>query len=111
MTSIKIKGKSLLQGEVEHIAKLHKILNDYQAESAMMDCFEDQFWIALYCDGDEIANYVVNDDCFDCVIIEPVSNLERAVDEAKSVFDGETVKAKDVFDYIKAALSAYDRYK
>ena len=108
MGSIKIKGKSLFKSEVEHIAKLHKLLNDYQSESKMFDRFESQFWVALHCDGDEIANYVAEDDCFDCIIPEPLSDLERAIMNARHVFAGETVAAKEVFDYIDAELSASD---
>lgn len=108
MGSVRIKGKSLFQSEVEHIAKLHKLLNDFQEEAQRIDQFEGQFWIALHCDGDEIANYVPEDDCFDCIIPEPMSKLERAVMEAKRVFLGETVKAKEVFDYIEAELSEDD---
>ena len=108
MGSVRIKGKSLFQSEVEHIAKLHKLLNDFQAEAQMLDRFEGQFWVALHCDGDEIANYVADDDCFECIIPEPMSKLERAVMNAKHVFAGERVNAKDVFDYIEAELSAGD---
>lgn len=105
MSSIKINGKSLFQSEVEHIAKLHKLLNDFQAESQMIDRFESQFWVSLHCDGDEIANYVAEDDSFECIIPEPLGKHERAISEAKLVFLGERVAAKEVFDYIDAVLS------